>query len=159
MKLLLAVDGSKSAERAVQALIQHAGRLRERPALDVVFVHLPVRPVGAVHGIAVSSEAVEQYYAQGAQEVLAGCKRALGEAGLAFESHLLVGDPAETIARFARERGSDMIFMGTRGMSTIGNLFLGSTANKVLHLAHVPVVLVPPEHAKQSVALGPSMRT
>ena len=32
--------------------------------------------------------------------------------------------------------------MGTRGMTTISNLVLGSVATKVLHLARVPVALV-----------------
>jgi nucleotide-binding universal stress UspA family protein len=32
--------------------------------------------------------------------------------------------------------------MGTRGMSAIGNLFLGSVTTKVVHLANVPVTLV-----------------
>jgi nucleotide-binding universal stress UspA family protein len=32
--------------------------------------------------------------------------------------------------------------MGTRGMGAIGNVFLGSIATKVVHLASVPVTLV-----------------
>jgi nucleotide-binding universal stress UspA family protein len=32
--------------------------------------------------------------------------------------------------------------MGTRGMTAIANLVLGSVATKVLHLTQVPVVLV-----------------
>ena len=32
--------------------------------------------------------------------------------------------------------------MGTRGMRALGNLALGSTATKVIHLAEVPVTLV-----------------
>jgi nucleotide-binding universal stress UspA family protein len=125
-----------------------------------VFVHLPVRPVGTIHGISVSSEALEQYYQQDAEEVLAGCKKILGDAGIKFRTHLLIGEPADAITRFAQEQQSDLIFMGTRGMSTIGNLFLGSTANKVLHVAKVPVVLVPLDHAaKQATIIGPSMRT
>lgn len=160
MKILLAVDGSKSADHAVQAMIRQIAWLRDAPSVDVVFVHLPVRPVGAIHGISVSDEALEQYYEQDAQETLAECKRTLMNAGIAFKTHLLIGDPADAIARFAREHGCDLIFMGTRGMSTIGNLFLGSTANKVLHLTHVPVVLVPLERsAKPETMLGSGMRT
>jgi nucleotide-binding universal stress UspA family protein len=35
-----------------------------------------------------------------------------------------------------------MIYLGTRGMTAISNLVLGSVATKVLHLADTPVVLV-----------------
>jgi nucleotide-binding universal stress UspA family protein len=159
MRILLAVDGSRSSDHAVQALIRQVALLREVPAVDVVFVHLPVRPIGTIHGVALSSEALEQYYEQDAQEMLAECKRALMNAGIAFKVHLLIGEPADAIARFAQEHHADLIFMGTRGMSTIGNLFLGSTANKVLHLTSVPVVLVPMARAKGEMLIGPTMRT
>jgi nucleotide-binding universal stress UspA family protein len=160
MKILLAVDGSKSADHAVRCLIRHVAWLRDAPVVDVVFVHLPVRPVGTIHGISAGNEALAQYYEQGAQQMLTACKRALIDAGVGFQTHLLIGDPAEAITRFAQEHRADMIFMGTRGMSTIGNLFLGSTANKVLHLAQVPVVLVPMERvAKHEAVLASTIRT
>jgi nucleotide-binding universal stress UspA family protein len=42
----------------------------------------------------------------------------------------------------ARERGCDLIVIGTRGMSAIGNLLMGSVATKVLQLVDAPVLLV-----------------
>lgn len=42
----------------------------------------------------------------------------------------------------AKSEGVDVIVMGTRGMGALGNLALGSTATKVVHLADVPVTLV-----------------
>jgi nucleotide-binding universal stress UspA family protein len=35
-----------------------------------------------------------------------------------------------------------MIYLGTRGMTALPNMLLGSVATKVLHLAQVPVVLI-----------------
>jgi nucleotide-binding universal stress UspA family protein len=35
-----------------------------------------------------------------------------------------------------------MIYMGTRGRTALANMVLGSVATRVLHLAHIPVVLV-----------------
>src|SRR6476620_1498709 len=46
------------------------------------------------------------------------------------------------IVRVAKAEGVDAIVMGTRGMRALGNLALGSTATKVIHLAEVPVTLV-----------------
>ena len=37
---------------------------------------------------------------------------------------------------------ADMIFMGTRGMTALANVALGSVTTRVLHLAHIPVLLV-----------------
>ena len=42
MKILLAVDGSKHSLKAVKTLIDHAGWYREKPAVELVNVHLPV---------------------------------------------------------------------------------------------------------------------
>jgi nucleotide-binding universal stress UspA family protein len=38
--------------------------------------------------------------------------------------------------------GADMILIGTHGRSALGGLFLGSVAQRVVHLAAVPVLLV-----------------
>ena len=53
MKILLAVDGSKHSLKAVKTLIDHADWYREKPAVELVNVRLPVpsiRGMGAVVG-------------------------------------------------------------------------------------------------------------
>ena len=42
----------------------------------------------------------------------------------------------------AKQSGSDMIYMGTRGMSALANMAMGSVTTRVLHLVHIPVVLI-----------------
>jgi len=59
-----------------------------------------------------------------------------------FVTRAEIGSPAETIARIAREVGANQIVMGTRVLGSLGNLFLGSVATKVVRLAQVPVTLV-----------------
>lgn len=53
-----------------------------------------------------------------------------------------IGAAAETIDRVVRELGADQLVTGTRGLGSLGNLFLGSVAAKVVQLADVPVTLV-----------------
>jgi nucleotide-binding universal stress UspA family protein len=52
-----------------------------------------------------------------------------------------MGLPAQEIVRAATEVHADLIVMGTRGMSSLGGLLLGSVAQRVVHLAAVPVLL------------------
>jgi len=73
---------------------------------------------------------------------LKGAEALLARAGIHFESHVLIGDVAATVARFAKRHGCEKIVMGTRGMGTVANLLLGSVATKVIHLSQVPVTLV-----------------
>ncbi|MCW8886996.1 MAG: universal stress protein [Motiliproteus sp.] len=53
------------------------------------------------------------------------------------------GRPHEVILETAKEINADMIVMGTRTHSSFGQLLLGSTAQKVLHHADAPVMVVP----------------
>ena len=53
-----------------------------------------------------------------------------------------VGSPANEIARHVHETQCDAIIMGTRGLSPVANLMIGSVATKVIHLVEVPVTLI-----------------
>ena len=52
------------------------------------------------------------------------------------------GPPAETIVHVARERGADLIVMGTHGRTGLSHMLLGSVAEKVVRLAPCPVLTV-----------------
>jgi nucleotide-binding universal stress UspA family protein len=56
--------------------------------------------------------------------------------------HILVGEIAQSVVDHAQKTDCKLLFMGTRGMSALSNLMVGSVATKVLHLSTVPVVLV-----------------
>lgn len=75
-------------------------------------------------------------------EVLATAKAILERAGVKHDLHVETGEPEKVIAEFARTHHCEMIVMGTRGLGKVKGIMLGSVANKVLHLAEVPVLLV-----------------
>ena len=77
-----------------------------------------------------------------AQSMLVDARKVLEGAGCPYKAHVLIGEPATKITRVAKSEAVDQIVMGTRGMGALGNLVLGSTATKVIHLAEVPVTLV-----------------
>jgi len=66
----------------------------------------------------------------------------LDASGLPYTFHLLVGDPAQMISQYAREKACDHIVLGRRGLGSFTGGLLGSVAHKVLHTAEPPVVLV-----------------
>lgn len=55
-----------------------------------------------------------------------------------------VGDPAEQIQKTARRLKSDVVVMGTHGATGLTKLLFGSTTEKFLGLATMPVLLIPP---------------
>jgi len=76
------------------------------------------------------------------EEALAPARALARRLGVSFDCYLLVGDPAEAIARFAQRTRCSEIIMGTRGLGRVRGLLLGSVTTKVIHLATVPVTLV-----------------
>ena len=138
MRILVAVDGSKSSLKSVQLLIDHAaGWYAEQPQVELLTVHLPVPKVGHTN-----KAQLERYYNEEGEAMLAAAKKKLDAAGMRYNAQVLVGPVAETIVKHARARRCDLIYIGTRGMSEIGKALLGSTATKVLHIADTPVLLV-----------------
>jgi len=59
-----------------------------------------------------------------------------------WEVEVANGHPAETIVRFALERGADLIVMNTHGRTGLQHVLLGSVAEKVVRLAPCPVLTV-----------------
>jgi len=56
--------------------------------------------------------------------------------------HRSQGDPAPGILHAIEHEHPDVLVMGTRGLSALGSLLMGSVAQKVVHASTVPVLLV-----------------
>jgi nucleotide-binding universal stress UspA family protein len=141
MKILLAVDGSKSALDAVDCLVEHADWYREKPAVELVTVHLPVPKLPRM-GMVVGKNQIQRYYEEEGEAALAAAKKTLDAAGIAYKASVLVGRIAESIVQHASKTRCDLIFIGNQGRTAAANMLLGSTATKVLHISKTPVLLV-----------------
>lgn len=140
MKILLPVDGSECALRAVEHLISHSAWFRDLPEIHLLHVHAPI-PIGRVQAH-VGKETLHAYYLEESQASLLEAQQKLDAAACAHTTHIHVGQPAEVIAKLAAEQGCDLIVMGTHGRGGIAGLVTGSVANRVLHLTSCPVLLV-----------------
>ena len=137
--VLLPVDGSESSLRAAQFVAQLAS---EVPHLVVHLVN--VQPHGDDWMVrrVIASDRLERLEREWAESALAPARAVLAETAARAHEHFAQGDVARTIVRLADELRCDHVVMGTRGLSSLGELLLGSVASKVLHLAHIPVTLV-----------------
>jgi len=139
LRLLIAVDGSEHSRNAIDA----AARLGREGEVEALFVH--VREGPTYHGDLTPRE----YERIGEQsrlhqtQVLDGALAHARQVGLVrVEALAEEGTPDVDIPRVATQRSADMIVMGTRGLGAVGALLLGSTAQRVVHNASVPVLLV-----------------
>lgn len=140
LKLLIAVDGSAFARRAIEA----AARLQaDAPSLDVVLVNVRDVPVYAEQYAMLDAQAVEFALQQQQQALLEEALAQARQAGLKqVRTQSEVGFAAPEIARAAAALGVDLIVIGSHGRSALGGLLLGSVAQRVVHLASTPVLLV-----------------
>ena len=138
MKVLVPVDDSDCALRAVEHLLARRGQYKSL-RIHLLNVQPPLR--GDV-SMFFDAARIQAYHREEGEKAMARARALLAQAGLSVREHIKVGEPAEVIAGMAEERGCDQIVMGTHGRSTIAGLLIGSVATKVLHLAKVPVLLV-----------------
>jgi YjbE family integral membrane protein len=137
-KLLVPVDGSESSDRAIDQLVE---RVRGSPGAEVHLLNVqpPLSSTVASH---VAHGASSKHHQEEGLECLRKAREKLDRAGVPYRHHIVVGEPAETIARFAREQNVSEIFMGTRGLGATAGALMGSVAEKVKASAGIPVVLV-----------------
>jgi nucleotide-binding universal stress UspA family protein len=62
--------------------------------------------------------------------------------GILFYRKIIKGDEGPKIVKFANDNNFDLIVIGSRGMSSIKEIFLGSTSNYVVHKSKTPVLIV-----------------
>jgi len=139
-KLLVPVDGSENALRALQYAI---GLSRAIPGSSIHALSVHEEPIvfGEV-AVYVSREKIAELQRKQSEGLLSQTVQALEAAGVRHTQEIVEGPIAQTIARRADELGCDAIVMGTRGLGALGGLVLGSVATKVVHAAKVPVTLV-----------------
>jgi nucleotide-binding universal stress UspA family protein len=144
-KLLVPVDGSDHAFKA----LDFASELAAKNASSICLLYVVNKrevPESVRHFA--ESERIEGppeliYEKVIARNILqAALERVRGKGLTAVEAMERDGDPAKVIAEVANTQGFDAIVMGTRGLSDIRGLIMGSVAHKVNHLAKCTVITV-----------------
>lgn len=137
-RLLVPVDGSENALRAVGYAISIA---KDRPDAEIHLLHVQEPVPSHVHAY-FSAVDIEKMGAGEAEKTLQPARRLCEAAAVSCTTHARSGQIAQTIADSAAELGCDAIVMGTRGMSPITNLIVGSVTAKVMHLSAIPITVV-----------------
>jgi nucleotide-binding universal stress UspA family protein len=139
-KLLVPVDGSENAMRALEYTIRLAKAYGPTEPV-ILYVHEPPIVYGEL-AIYLPEEKLKELQRKHGEDILRPYIETAKRAGVTFTSQVLIGDIPKSIVSCAETLGCDGIVMGTRGMSAIGNLVAGSVATKVIHLTKLPVTFV-----------------
>jgi nucleotide-binding universal stress UspA family protein len=141
LKLLVPVDGSESSSRAVDHLIKKLAWFKIKAEIHLLNVQHPI-PYGSRVSSVVGHDKIAQFHQEEGMAALKKAMKKLDAAKVKYHYHIGVGQEAELICRYAKEKACDQIFMGTRGLGSVSGLVLGSVATKVIQLSPVPVLLV-----------------
>jgi nucleotide-binding universal stress UspA family protein len=135
-KVLVATDGSRYSEAAVERAIDfaktHGGSMIAVSVVDVTEEFYAQAP-----------DAVEKMENK-AGEMLEEVKKKAGASNVKIETHVREGDAHRKIVELAGEKNADVIFMGSHGRKGLKKFLMGSVTEKVIGLASCPVIVVKP---------------
>ncbi len=143
-KILVPVDGSETAWRALEQAAALAGKFDGglviltviQPYDNVALMAVPIDP-----GIIRQSNAdLEEI----GKSVLSAAKDKVKESGFTgkTEYEMELGHPSERILAVAKSSQADAIVIGSRGLSGIAEFFLGSVSAKISQYSNIPVLIV-----------------
>ena len=135
-KVLVAVDGSPPSMHAARMALEISEAMGAQ--LTVAYSVAPVTLPGEVP-FTVVNDVIKADTARG-QQILDDVRKDLGKTTVA--TRLLEGGPAEGLAAIAEEEGFDLVVVGSRGRNAVSRLFLGSVADRLVHICKKPVLVV-----------------
>ncbi len=135
-RILAAIDGSEGSHRAFEKAVELA-RLTGA-SLIALAVEGPLPAYAATIG---EVEEVKREKDAFFGSLAVRAKREAEAAGIELEVEVRPGHAADLIVRCARERGADLVVVGHKG-HFLEDYLLGSTADRVAHHAHCPVMIV-----------------
>jgi nucleotide-binding universal stress UspA family protein len=140
-KILAPLDGSELAERALEhiKIVTEGSRASKVVLLQVI--PWPAHPAHTLSDELIRSESEKAE--AGAKDYLVKVADSLKADGIAVETDIVHGGPAEEILDYATQNKVDLIVMSTHGRSGVSRWVFGSVAERVLRHSATPVLVIP----------------
>ncbi|MBS7248590.1 MAG: universal stress protein [Candidatus Jordarchaeales archaeon] len=140
-KILVALDGSEYSERALDKAINLAKAFNSQIILLNV---IKTEELELVKQYSESSYAlVKSHLEQTAEKLLVEAEKKAKKKGVEdVVKKVAFGDPAEKIVDEANNENVDLIAIGTRGLTGVKRVVLGSTTQKVMRWSDKDVLVV-----------------
>lgn len=142
-KILVPVDGSEHSKKALEFACELAKKFETQLHLLHV-IQPPIRTQTMVVGISsVTTELSQKEINKIGSDLMQAARRIADDHDCTeVETQIEAGSPAQHILESADRHNADLIVMGSRGLSDIAGLLLGSVSHKVTHLAECTCVTI-----------------
>ncbi len=146
-KILYPTDFSKKSQHALEIV----KKLQEAGGKEIILVHcVDIREVNTMAEMEGFSslqynsilEEVHEELRRKASEKMDDIAKELRDLNFKVEERLVDGIPFKEILRLAKKEGADVIVMGSSGKGLLAEVVLGSTTDKVVRDAEIPVIIV-----------------
>jgi nucleotide-binding universal stress UspA family protein len=131
-KMVIGYDGSDHSRRALRIAIDLAKKYGSE-VLVVTVIDVSTVP-GDPNAIRIVSETANQ--------VVAEASEILSREGIPHRTFVRQGDPSTEIVKVAEENKADLVVVGSRGLSSLKRIILGSVSQGVLNRSKIPVLVV-----------------
>jgi len=138
-KILVATDGSEHSAKAITEAIMLAESLKAEVTVITVMDETPSFSYFVPADII---SQIRKSYEENAKKILARAEQRFREKGIAVNTKLAGGQPANEICSEANKGIYDLVIMGSRGLGGITELFLGSVSNRVVHCVKPNIFIV-----------------
>ncbi|WP_458412132.1 universal stress protein [Schinkia sp. CFF1] len=139
-RILVAYDGSDLSKKALDMAMTLA-KQDEKIELTVVAVsNAPTATTMGSYGI-FNQELINDIREQ-AEKIINEAKEKVSTLSNKTNTVVLDGHPGKLIVDHANQTSCDLIVMGSRGLSGVKEMFLGSTSHYVVQRANCPVFIV-----------------
>lgn len=143
MKILVPIDGSTHSKKALEFAADLALRYTAKLCILHVLHNSPGSDTISLGAASVTIEASQENLDKSARELMEMAKKVATDMGCNdVETTTRGGHPTRQIIRCAKKKGIDVIVLGSRGLSDIKGLLLGSVSHQVNNLAGCTVITV-----------------
>jgi|AntRauMinimDraft_3_1070383.scaffolds.fasta_scaffold00014_4 nucleotide-binding universal stress UspA family protein len=137
MDVLVAYDGSKPAQKAVE----HA--FTTYPDAEIVLLRvIEAADSSTEAGISIIQEMLREREEEISEEFPDEIDAITSDPDVEFRTETVVGKPAREIVSFAEEHDIDHVIIGSHGRAGLSRILLGSVAEKIVRRAPMPVTVI-----------------
>ncbi len=139
--IIVAIDGSDQSMRAAQvaaAIARH-----NKAKLHLVTVVRPPEGWWGIVGAPPPAESLGNALSDAQRAVIETTVESLDLTDIEYETFEEVGDPANQLADVAEAQNADLLVIGQRGAGFVERIMVGSVADRLVHIARTPIMVVP----------------